>query len=162
MESSRNEKSKHKTTLSANVWEQGLAPKPKIKWSIIATAPSYQNKATDIVNFAWQRNYTSWRRSTTLNTSTNVLNSPRDAGIAPNTYWEPQHSHVRATSSNTYIQGEGIHWICETPNHHVTVVKKQTIGYLIGPQQNQLNSRQIFTVTQVFWWGKTSKLLVNT
>ena len=42
MESFRNEESKHKTTLSANVWEQGLAPEPKIKWSILATAPSYQ------------------------------------------------------------------------------------------------------------------------
>ena len=42
MESFRNEECKHKTTLSANVWEQGLAPEPKIKWSIIATAPSYQ------------------------------------------------------------------------------------------------------------------------
>ena len=42
MESFRNEESKHKTTLSAYVWEQGLAPEPKIKWSILATAPSYR------------------------------------------------------------------------------------------------------------------------
>ena len=42
MESFRNEESKHKTTLSTYVWEQGLAPEPKIKWSILTTAPSYR------------------------------------------------------------------------------------------------------------------------
>ena len=50
MESFRNEESKHKTTLSAYVWEQGLAPEPKIKWSILATAP-HTRKATDNVNY---------------------------------------------------------------------------------------------------------------
>ena len=40
-ESFRNEPSKNKTTLSTHIWEQNLAPNPKIKWSILATAPSY-------------------------------------------------------------------------------------------------------------------------
>ena len=42
MESFRNEASKNKTALSAYVWDQDLAPEPKIKWSILANAPSYK------------------------------------------------------------------------------------------------------------------------
>ena len=41
-ESFRNEASKTKTTLSNHVWDQNLAPEPKIKWSILAKAPSYK------------------------------------------------------------------------------------------------------------------------
>ena len=41
-ESFRNEANKAKTTLSNHVWDQNLAPEPKIKWSILAKAPSYQ------------------------------------------------------------------------------------------------------------------------
>ena len=42
MESFRNEASKTKTTLSTHIWEQKLNPEPKIKWSILANATSYQ------------------------------------------------------------------------------------------------------------------------
>ena len=42
MESFRNEASKNKTTLSAHIWDENLAPEPKIKWTIIANATSYR------------------------------------------------------------------------------------------------------------------------
>ena len=50
-ESFRNEGSKHKTTLSSHIWEKKLNPEPKIKWSIVARAPSYK-KGTDHVTSA--------------------------------------------------------------------------------------------------------------
>ena len=49
-ESFRNEGSKHKTTLSSHIWEKKLNPEPKIKWSIVARAPSYKkgNRSCDL------------------------------------------------------------------------------------------------------------------
>ena len=49
-ESFRNEANKASTTLSNYIWEQNLAPEPRIKWSILAKAPSYQkgNKYCDL------------------------------------------------------------------------------------------------------------------
>ena len=41
-ENFRNEANKASTTLSNHIWEQNLAPEPKIKWSILAKAPSYK------------------------------------------------------------------------------------------------------------------------
>ena len=41
-ESFRNEASKNKTTLSAHIWDQNLAPEPRIKWSILQHATSYR------------------------------------------------------------------------------------------------------------------------
>ena len=38
----RNEDYKHSTTLSTYVWEKGLNPEPRIKWSIIGRATSYR------------------------------------------------------------------------------------------------------------------------
>ena len=49
-ESFRNSDSKHKTTLATHVWEKKLNPTPRIKWSIIARAPSYRkgNRQCDL------------------------------------------------------------------------------------------------------------------
>ena len=49
-ESFRNEGSKHKTTLSSHIWEKKLNPEPRIKWSIVARAPSYKkgNRSCDL------------------------------------------------------------------------------------------------------------------
>ena len=46
----RNSGSKHKTTLLTHVGEQKLNAEPRIKWSIIAKAPSYKkgNRACDV------------------------------------------------------------------------------------------------------------------
>ena len=45
-ESFRNEASKNKTTLSAHIWDQNLAPEPRIKWSILQHATSYRKGST--------------------------------------------------------------------------------------------------------------------
>ena len=46
----RNENTKISTTLSSYVWEAGLNPEPKIKWSIIQKASSYRkgNRTCDL------------------------------------------------------------------------------------------------------------------
>ena len=42
MDSFRNPKSKANTTLASHVWETGLAPNPKIRWSITKKASAYR------------------------------------------------------------------------------------------------------------------------
>ena len=49
-DSFRNPKNKNSTTLSTHIWENGLGPEPKIKWSILTKATSYRkgNRQCDL------------------------------------------------------------------------------------------------------------------